>query len=128
MQPFDPRQSIKDAYAAFNERRINDALALMSDDVDWPKASEGGRAKGKPEIRDYWTRQWDEFNARVEPVEILADANGIVRVRVHQTVESLTGDTLFDGEVWHIYRIENNLIKSMEISATADHPWHASHA
>jgi hypothetical protein len=46
------------AYAAFNDRDIDSALALMSENVSWPKASEGGRAVGKEEIRSYWTRQW----------------------------------------------------------------------
>jgi hypothetical protein len=36
---------------------ISTALALMSENVSWPKASEGGRVVGKEEIRSYWTRQ-----------------------------------------------------------------------
>ena len=34
---------IANAYQAFNQRDIESALALMCDDVSWPKASEGGR-------------------------------------------------------------------------------------
>jgi hypothetical protein len=30
-------------YAAFNQRNIDGALALMSESVSWPKASEGGQ-------------------------------------------------------------------------------------
>ncbi|MGZ3510186.1 MAG: nuclear transport factor 2 family protein, partial [Vulcanimicrobiaceae bacterium] len=45
-------------YAAFNKRDIDGTLALMSEDVSWPKASEGGRVVGKQAIREYWTRQW----------------------------------------------------------------------
>ena len=48
---------IAQAYAAFNRRDIDGALTLMSENVSWPKASEGGRAVGKAEIRAYWTRQ-----------------------------------------------------------------------
>jgi hypothetical protein len=40
---------------------FDSALALLSENVSWPKASEGGRAVGKEEIRSYWTRQWKEF-------------------------------------------------------------------
>lgn len=40
-------QLIGEAYAAFNRRDIDGALALMSENVSWPKASEGGRANGK---------------------------------------------------------------------------------
>lgn len=48
-------------YSAFNRRNTDDALPLMSENVDWPKASEGGRVVGKEEIRAYWTRQWAEL-------------------------------------------------------------------
>jgi hypothetical protein len=51
---------IAQAYSAFNQRNLDDALALMSESVSWPKASEGGRVVGKEEIRAYWTRQWQE--------------------------------------------------------------------
>ena len=58
----DNQTLIARAYAAFNRRDIDGALAVMSDSVSWPKASEGGRVVGKEEIRSYWTRQWDEFD------------------------------------------------------------------
>jgi len=53
----DTKTLIERAYAAFNERNVDAALAFMSDDVSWPKASEGGKVVGKEEIRAYWTRQ-----------------------------------------------------------------------
>ena len=62
---------IAEAYSAFNQRDIDGALALMSENVSWPKASEGGRVVGKEEIRAYWTRQWQEFDPHVEPLEVI---------------------------------------------------------
>ena len=62
---------IAQAYSAFNHRDIDSALALMSENVSWPKASEGGRAVGKEEIRAYWTRQWQEFDPHVEPLDVI---------------------------------------------------------
>jgi hypothetical protein len=38
---------IEKAYSAFNKRDIDGALALMTEDVSWPKASEGGKVVGK---------------------------------------------------------------------------------
>lgn len=38
---------IAQAYSAFNHRDIDSALALMSENVSWPKASEGGVSSGK---------------------------------------------------------------------------------
>ena len=98
---------VAQAYSAFNRRDIDGALLLMSDNVSWPKASEGGRVVGKEEIRSYWTRQWKEFDPRVEPIEIIDQNGGVTEVRVHQLVKSLGGDVLFDGEVWHVYTIAN---------------------
>ena len=106
---------IVDAYAAFNQRNIDDALALMNDSVSWPKASEGGRAVGKEEIRAYWTRQWQEFDPHVEPLEILDRGAGTVDVRVHQLVKSLAGDVLSDSEVGHTFTLAAGLIERMDI-------------
>jgi ketosteroid isomerase-like protein len=44
---------IEKAYSAFNKRDIDGALAFMTQDVSWPKASEGGNVVGKEEIRAY---------------------------------------------------------------------------
>lgn len=109
---------IAQAYSAFNRRDIDGALALMSEDVSWPKASEGGRVVGKEEIRAYWSRQWKEFDPRVEPLEVIEQAGGIAEVRVHQLVKSLGGDVLSDSEVWHAYTIADGLIERMDIKAS----------
>jgi hypothetical protein len=101
-------------YSAFNQRNIDGALALMSDSVSWPKASEGGRVVGKEEIRAYWSRQWKQFDPHVDPLEVLDQGAG-THVRVHQLVESLGGDVLSDSEVWHVYTITNGLIERMDL-------------
>lgn len=103
------------AYSAFNRRDVDGVLALMSDSVSWPKASEGGRAVGKEEIRSYWSRQWKEFDPHVEPLEVIDRGADGVHVRVHQIVKNLHGDVLFDGEVWHVYTFANGLIERMEV-------------
>lgn len=111
----DTQTLITAAYAAFNRRDIDGVLALMSEQVSWPKASEGGRAAGKDEIRAYWTRQWSQFDPHVEPIEVIEGREGKTDVRVHQLVKSLDGDVLSDGEVWHTYTISNGLIDRMDI-------------
>ena len=109
---------IAQAYSAFNRRDIDGALALMSDAVSWPKASEGGRVIGKDEIRAYWTRQWQEFDPHVEPLAVLLQEDGRVSVRVHQLVKNLAGGVLSDSEVWHVYTIENGLIARMDLGGS----------
>ena len=106
---------IADAYSAFNRRDIDGALALMSENVSWPKASEGRRAVGKEEIHAYWTRQWKEFDPHVEPLEVIDHGNGFAEVKAHQLVKSVSGDVLSDSEVWHVYTIANGLIERMDL-------------
>jgi hypothetical protein len=109
---------IAQAYSAFNRRDIDSALALMSEDISWPKASEGGRVVGKEEIRSYWTRQWKEFDPHVEPLEVIDKEGGITDVKVHQLVKSLGGDVISDSEVWHVYSIANGLIERMDLKGS----------
>ncbi|MGB6871617.1 MAG: nuclear transport factor 2 family protein, partial [Acidobacteriaceae bacterium] len=111
---------IEQAYSAFNKRDIDGALALMTEDVSWPKASEGGRVVGKEEIRAYWTRQWGEFDGHVEPLAITEEDGGRVRVRVHQLVRNLQGDVLSDSEVLHIFTVNNGFIAAMDLGDEAD--------
>lgn len=111
----DTQTLIRRAYAAFNKRDIDVALALMSNHVSWPKASEGGQVVGKDEIRAYWTRQWSQFDPHVEPIEVINRSEGKTDVRVHQLVRSLDGDVLSDTEVWHTYTISNGLIDRMDL-------------
>lgn len=106
---------ISEVYSAFNKRDVDATLALMSENVDWPKASEGGRVVGKQNISEYWTRQWTHFNPHVEVLEVVEHDNSMTQVRVHQLVRNLEGDVLSDTELWHIYTIHNNLIERMDI-------------
>lgn len=106
---------IDQAYSAFNRRDINGALAVMSENINWPKASEGGRAIGKEAIRDYWTRQWTEFDPHVKPIEVIDHGAGRTDVMVQQLVKNLVGDVLSNQVLWHLYTIENGLIERMDI-------------
>jgi hypothetical protein len=110
---------IAEVYSAFNQRNIDSALEQMSESVSWPKASEGGRVIGKEEIRAYWSRQWKEFDPRVEPIEVIDRGAGKIDVRVHQIVKSLGGDVLSDREVFHAYSTENGLITRMDIETNS---------
>jgi hypothetical protein len=116
----DTNTIIEQAYSAFNTRNIDGALALMTQDVSWPKASEGGKVVGKEEIRAYWTRQWDEFDPHVEPLAMTEDDGGKTRVRVHQLVKSLQGNILSDSEVLHVFTMHSGLISAMNFGDEAD--------
>ena len=118
----DTKLLIEQAYTAFNKRDIDGALALMTQDVSWPKASEGGKVVGKEEIRGYWTRQWSEFDPHVEPLAMTEEDGGRIRVRVHQLVKSRHGDILSDSEVVHVFSMNSGLIAAMDLRDEADSP------
>jgi len=116
----DTKILIEQAYTAFNKRDIDGALALMTEDVSWPRASEGGKVIGKEEIRAYWTRQWGEFDPHVEPLAMTEEEGGKTRVRVRQLVKSLQGDVLSDSEVLHVFTVNSGLIAAMDLGDEAD--------
>lgn len=111
---------LEQAYSAFNKRDMEGALALMTEDVSWPRASEGGKVVGKEEIRAYWTRQWGEFDGHVEPLEITEEDGGKVRVKVHQRVRNLQGELLWDGEVLHVFTVNGGRIAAMDLGDEDD--------
>lgn len=106
---------IQKAYSAFNDRDIDKALSTMQPKVQWSKAWEGGYIIGHDEIKQYWTRQWNEINPNVEPIGFNERQNGSLEVKVHQRVKDLQGNSMFDGTVRHIYTFEDGLIKTMDI-------------
>ena len=116
----DTKTLIEQAYSAFNKRDIEGALALMTQDVSWPKASEGGKVVGKEEIRAYWTRQWGEFDPHVESLAITEEDGGKARVRVRQVVKSLQGEVLADSQVLHAFTVNTGLIAAMDLGDEAD--------
>ena len=102
-------------YAQFNRREIEPVLAEMHADVDWPNGMEGGRVLGRNAVREYWTRQFQLLDPRVEPEGFRIAEDGRIVVKVHQVVHDLSGHLLVDQKIEHIYKIEDGLIRSMEI-------------
>ena len=105
---------LRQAYAAFNARDLDAALALMHPDVDWPNAIEGGRVHGHADVRAYWERQFETIDPRVEP-ERFTEEDGRIAVDVHQVVRSRDGELLADQRVRHVYTVHDGLIERMEI-------------
>jgi hypothetical protein len=88
----------------------------MDPDVDWPRAGEGGRVRGRPAVAGYWRRQFETISSRVEPKEFSHDRDGSVTVTVLQTVrEAGSGVLISEGLVRHRYRFEDGLIRRMDV-------------
>jgi ketosteroid isomerase-like protein len=115
----DAREVVAAAYRFFNARDLEPVLGLMSEDVDWPNGMEGGRVHGHAGVRDYWTRQWTMIDPHVEPVGFATEEDGRIAVTVHQVVRELNGTLLLDQRIEHVYRVEDGLIRSMEIRELA---------
>jgi hypothetical protein len=111
-------QLLRQAYAAFNARDIDGALALMHPDVDWPNGMEGGRELGHEAVRAYWTRQFGLIDSHVEPLGFDRDDEGRIVVDVHQVVRDLEGSVLSDGRVRHVYTLRDGLVSRMDIDSS----------
>ena len=113
----DPAQEqlLLRAYTAFNARDIEGAIALMHPEVEWPNAMEGTRLQGHAAVRDYWTRQFETIQSRVEPQSFSADADGRIVVEVHQVVRDPAGELIADQTVEHVYTIRDGLVTRMDV-------------
>lgn len=109
------------AYAAFNGRDIDSALALMTSDIAWPRAFKGGFVHGPEEVRAYWTEQWREINPHVEPTAFYPEDDEHIAVDVHQIVRDLHGKVLVDEHVGHRFTIKHGLIQAMEVLPSVPH-------
>jgi ketosteroid isomerase-like protein len=108
-------EQLRRAYAAFNARDLDGALATMTPDVVWPNGMEGGVVHGHEGVRAYWSRQWKMINPHVDPVDFRTDDQGQVTVSVHQVVKDLSGKVLLDRMVEHVYSFKDGLIQDMTI-------------
>jgi ketosteroid isomerase-like protein len=106
---------LRRVYAAFNRREIGTVLAAMEADVDWPNGMEGGRVLGHAAVREYWRRQFEVLDPKVEPKNFSRESDGRIAVDVHQVVHDRSGKLVMDQMVRHVYEIRRGLIQSMEI-------------
>jgi ketosteroid isomerase-like protein len=106
---------LRDLYDAFNRRDIDEAIAAMQPDVDWPNAWEGGRVVGRDAVRAYWSRQFAAIDPRVDVTGFSVGEDGRISVAVHQVVRGLDGAVLADGTVTHVYAFRDGLVERMDV-------------
>jgi ketosteroid isomerase-like protein len=107
---------LRRAYRAFNERDLEAAMATMHPDVDWPNVWEGGRVGGREAVAAYWARQFEAISSQVEPLVFAEVGDGAIAVTVEQAVDDAsTGKRLSETTVTHVYRIEDGLIRRMDV-------------
>lgn len=103
------------AYEAFNTRNIDAATSLMTDDVMWARAWEGGYAHGHDGVRGYWEGQWLEIVGHVTPVSMSVAEDGRVLVEVDQKVQSHAGELIFEGRVQHAFTLRTDLVARFDV-------------
>lgn len=103
-------------YEHFNARNIDWVIDHMIAEVMWANGMEGGHVYGHDGVREYWTRQFTQVNAKVEPTRIIME-NGRAVIEVHQLVYDLEGKLLADQWVEHIFELEGDKIKRFDIGS-----------
>ena len=113
---------IKRLYENFNARNIDSVLAMLTEDVTWANAMDGGYAHGHEGIREYWTRQWSMVSPNVEPVDFRKVDDDSIFVEVVQTIRDLEGkliqdqaDGLKDKTVGHIFRFKGGRVSRFDV-------------
>ncbi len=108
---------LRAAYAAFNARDLDAALALMTPDVAWPRAFKGGVVRGHEGVRAYWSEQWSEIDPHVQPMAFHSEGAQQILVEVHQVVRDLAGTVLADEQVGHRFTLADGLIQAMDVGS-----------
>lgn len=112
---------LQDAYRAFNQRRIEDLLALMVEDVAWPDLARGAVLRSHEEVRPYWLAQFEAASPIVEPTDFVAAGEDVVAV-VRQQVFDHAGAPLTEAvTVFHRYAFRGD-----KVAAMTAHPDRAS--
>src|SRR5690349_21182690 len=103
-------QLLRKAYEAFDRRDFETVIAMMDPQVDWPNKWEGGRVRGRTAVRDYWKRQFEVLDSRLEAQGFSVEDDGRIAVTVRQIVHDKAGNLVADQVVQHVYQIRDGLI------------------
>jgi ketosteroid isomerase-like protein len=109
-------------YDRFNARDIEGVLTVLTDDVAWANAMDGGHVHGREAVRHYWTRQWTMVDPHVEPVGFHRTEDGAIIAEVRQSIrdregKKLEGQThgLKDKTVGHVFRFRGGKVARFDI-------------
>jgi hypothetical protein len=103
------------AYRLFNEREVDQLLAMTVDDVQWPDVANGTTLRDQTAIRNYWGAQFEVAAPHVRPTAFVAIDGDVIAV-VDQRVFDLAGVPLTDPEVvFHRYSFRRGLISRMTV-------------
>ena len=111
-------QFLQNLYDAFNKREIETIISSMHPDVKWANGVEGGFVYGRDAVREYWTNQFKNIQAKLKTLKFETDEDDRNVVTVHQAIEDLQGNLLADATIQQIFTIKDGLISLYEIGET----------
>jgi ketosteroid isomerase-like protein len=109
----------------FNERRYDESLAALSEDVEWRTGLQpllGLEAtRGREGVREFWLEAhagWDDF--RVEPVEAEELDGSTVLVTVRYFGRGHASGLEFENQTFSLYKLRDGQICSVRDFGTRD--------
>jgi hypothetical protein len=111
---------IHNLFDAFNRRAVDEALSFMHPTVHWPIGWDGGYIDGHDAVRDYWSKQWTEYDRHAIPLQLVWLNDNRVKVLVRQRIKDRAGNLLWEGNVIHTYTFGHQLVTTMEPQVHAD--------
>jgi hypothetical protein len=107
--------TLEHAYRLFNDRRVDELLAMMTDDVEWPDVANGTTLPDKGAIRRYWSDQFAAARPQVTPTGFIEVGEDLVAV-IDQRIEDLHGSPLVPpAVVFHRYTFAGDLVSRMVV-------------
>jgi ketosteroid isomerase-like protein len=108
-------ESARRLYAAVNAGDIEAAIELMSPDVDWANAVEGGRGCGHDALRSTWGRVTKKLTCDIEVLWIKLDGRGRVVAEAEVLISNAAGDPLAYARARHIFTFRDGLIRRLDV-------------
>jgi len=107
-------------YELFNDRKLDQLLALMAVDVQWPDAGAGELLVGRPAIRQYWEAMFAVANPRVLPREYVNVGDDVLAV-IEQRISDFGGAPIAEPlVVFQRYSFRAGLISRMVFHPTRE--------
>jgi ketosteroid isomerase-like protein len=101
-------------YRALDQRDVEGIAATLHPDADFPDQIDGGRRRGIPDLRGYWTNAFTMIRAVSTPSAFRAVGENAMLATVHHHVSSLAGKLWYEGSVQYRFEFRDGLIVRMD--------------
>lgn len=112
----DAEALLTNLFAAFNRRDFATFSAGLHEQVDWPDQMRGERIVGREAMRAYWAMQDQVIRVEANPIDMVVEDDGRVRVEVNQVVRGPTGSLWTDIQVRQYYTLRDGLVSRMDVA------------